>query len=116
MVNYGFRLGQTSSRKRCPGFFFANPIPELSPNQRHQRTAFTGLKNYAMEREHGSTERESPGTALFTVRAIRVMLIYFPSGKLVENPRSTGGNPYLPFASAMALIMKLMFLARFRIV
>ncbi len=41
---------------------------------------------------------------------------YFPSGKLVKNPCSTSGNPYLSFASAMALIMKLMFLARFRIV
>ncbi len=41
---------------------------------------------------------------------------YFPSGKLVKAPRSTFGNPYFSFASAMALIMKLIFRARFRIV
>lgn len=41
---------------------------------------------------------------------------YFPSGKLVKASRSTCGSPYFSLASAKALIINAMFLARFRMV
>lgn len=46
----------------------------------------------------------------------RICIFYFPSQKLVKNSLSSFGAPYLSFASAMALIMKLMLRARFLIV